>query len=316
MKSKISVIIPAYNAEQWLHRSVKSCLRQTLRPAEIIIVDDASHDNTYNTAQRLAEQYSEIRILKQQTNHGPAAARNLGVAASRCEFISFLDADDTWSATKLEKQFIAIKNQPQAGLVITALQECNPMGQKTRIIRHMLPATSYARVVASFMFEINMLTPTMFMPRYIFEKTDGFDESLRMGEDHFLFMQIAAQHEIIYLNEPLVDRWLVPTSYSRSITPESMKSHFQTFIDVSLQNFPFLHSYMPALTAKMYFQIGRRFQKQDDLINARRYFIKSFYIRHATKTAFAWLTTVMPNNWQTLFRDSPQRYWQFLQFQK
>jgi len=303
----ISVIIPAYNAGRWLHRAVASCQAQTQPAAEIIIVDDGSQDDTVAVAEGLAARHANVRVLQQLRNSGPAAARNRGVVESRGEFLAFLDADDTWAPDKLEKQLAIVQAKPETGLVFTALLERDVHGRKLREVWHRVPQDRQRRVIASFLFRLNMLTPTMFLPRRVYDRTGGFDERLRMGEDHLLFMKIAADYEVVYLPELLVDRWVVPASHSKSGAPAAMQVEFQQFMAVAVQHFPYLRDHLPALTAKMHFQIGRRFQKQGELRNARQHFFASLRTQASLKAGVAWLTATLPPSWQSLFRESPRR---------
>ncbi|MDZ7409865.1 MAG: glycosyltransferase family 2 protein [candidate division KSB1 bacterium] len=303
----ISVIIPAYKAGRWLGRAVASCQAQTLPATEIIIVDDGSRDDTLAVAEKLAAQHHNLRVLQQPHNQGPAAARNRGVAESRGEFLAFLDADDTWAPDKLEKQMAIVQARPETALVFTALQERDVHGRKLREVWHRVPHERRRRVIASFLFRLNMLTPTLLLPRRIFERAGGFDERLRMGEDHLLFMKIAAVHEVVYLPELLVDRWVVPASSSKSGAPAALQAAFQQFMEVAVQHFPYLREHLPALTAKMHFQVGRRFQKQGDRRSARRHFLASLRTRPGLKAGVAWLTALLPAAWQALFHETPRR---------
>lgn len=307
MTSDISVIIPAYQAEKWLSRAVESCLAQTLPPAEIIIVDDASRDATFSVAQQLAGKHAQVRAFKHEHNRGPAAARNLGARNSRGVFLAFLDADDYWHAEKLQRQYQTIAAQPALGLVISALREVRPDGSKIRDVRFRLPAQREARVAASFLFQIKLITPTMFMPRKVYEEVGGLDESLRTCEDHDLFMRIAAAHEVACLNELLVYRCVTPRSASQTGTPHHIESNYRRFLSLSLQRFPYLRKHASAFEAKLDFQVGRRFQRQGDTYNARRYFARSFQTKPTLKRGLAWATANLPRSWQGLFAEKPWR---------
>ncbi len=97
---KISVVVPTYNSEKFVCRAIDSILRQTYSPYEIIVVDDASSDNTVNVVQKRFG--DKIRLLKNQTNQGAAATRNVGIKAARGDWIAFLDSDDEWMPNHLE----------------------------------------------------------------------------------------------------------------------------------------------------------------------------------------------------------------------
>lgn len=96
----ISVIMPAYQSEAFIARSIRSVQMQTQRPLEILVVDDGSQDNTASVA---ADCGDLVRVIR-QTNGGPASARNTGAREARGEWLAFLDADDGWVPNKLERQ--------------------------------------------------------------------------------------------------------------------------------------------------------------------------------------------------------------------
>jgi glycosyltransferase involved in cell wall biosynthesis len=95
----VSVVIPAYNAEQLVAEAIQSVLAQTHQVTEIIVVDDGSADNT----SKVAEGYAKTRVIR-QPNRGPGAARNTGIGAASGEWIAFLDSDDLWLPRKIEIQ--------------------------------------------------------------------------------------------------------------------------------------------------------------------------------------------------------------------
>lgn len=106
----ISVIIPTYNRRNTLKRAISSVLRQTYQDIEIIVVDDASTDDTYSY---MVSQYGEaenIIYIRNEENVGQSAARNIGVRYARGKYVAFLDSDDEWMETKLEKQINALQN--------------------------------------------------------------------------------------------------------------------------------------------------------------------------------------------------------------
>lgn len=102
MSITVSVVIPAYNAGEYLGRAIDSVLAQTQPAAEIIVVDDGSADNTADVAQGYGER---IRFI-QQENAGASVARNTGIEAAASEWIAFLDADDEWLPQKDRKSVV------------------------------------------------------------------------------------------------------------------------------------------------------------------------------------------------------------------
>ena len=100
---KYSVIVPLYNKEQYIERTLQSILSQTYADYELIVVDDGSTDQSLNIAQQTIGQENPSRRIVRQPNSGVAAARNNGAAQSKGEYICFLDSDDWWEPTFLEE---------------------------------------------------------------------------------------------------------------------------------------------------------------------------------------------------------------------
>ncbi|MBB3464950.1 glycosyltransferase family 2 protein [Rhizobium sp. BK377] len=103
----VSVVIPAFNASIYIERTLRSAMRQTYTALEIIVVNDGSTDDTAKLVEQIAITDSRIRLLT-TPNRGVAAARNTGIDASSGPFVAFLDADDLWHPTKIEKQVNAL----------------------------------------------------------------------------------------------------------------------------------------------------------------------------------------------------------------
>ncbi|MGI6007470.1 MAG: glycosyltransferase family 2 protein [Ruminococcus sp.] len=102
---KVSVIVPAYNVEQYLERCLSSLAAQTLSELEIIVINDGSTDGTGETVRRLIKEYPEKIIVKTTKNQGAAAARNEGLALAKGEFIGFVDGDDTVYPSMFERMY-------------------------------------------------------------------------------------------------------------------------------------------------------------------------------------------------------------------
>jgi len=119
MNGLVSVIIPAYNAQAYLAETVSSVLRQSVPPAEILIVDDESRDNTLAIAQELAAQHSLVAVVA-RSNGGCPAARNTGLARAVGEFVLFLDADDRLHENAIRDHLRGFSDQPAAAMVFGA----------------------------------------------------------------------------------------------------------------------------------------------------------------------------------------------------
>ncbi|MCE0745350.1 glycosyltransferase [Acetobacter sicerae] len=116
MTITFSIIIPAYNAETFLDRAIRSAQIQTVSPKEILVIDDCSTDGTYDKVANLAEKDPRIRLLKTSKNGGPSAARNLGFENATGDWIAVLDADDAFAPNRLE-QFTATIDRSSADVL-------------------------------------------------------------------------------------------------------------------------------------------------------------------------------------------------------
>ena len=142
----ISVILPVYNCERTIEEAVSSVLRQTYKNIELIIVDDASTDNTLQICRSLAEKDSRIRILTNQTNCGALESRFLGIGETGGDWIAFIDADDLWDHKKIEKQ-LALRDKTKCDLVFTASAFLDEKGEKYNWILHVPGEVTFKRLL-------------------------------------------------------------------------------------------------------------------------------------------------------------------------
>ena len=130
--SSVSVIIPTFNAAPLIERTLRSVISQNGgHDIEIIIVDDASTDNTLDVIASLA--IPSIKILKQDGNHGPAAARNRGLSEATGEFMAFLDGDDFWEPEFLNQTTEFLENHQQA-VAVSVMQRHKTFNGKESVL--------------------------------------------------------------------------------------------------------------------------------------------------------------------------------------
>ncbi|NKF10297.1 glycosyl transferase family A [Rhizobium phaseoli] len=116
----VAVVIPAYNASDYIDQTLRSVIDQTHKALEIIVVDDGSTDETASICRRFAAADPRIKLLSTE-NRGVAAARNTGIAASKAGYLAFLDADDLWHPTYVERMLSALHPLPEAWGAVYAL---------------------------------------------------------------------------------------------------------------------------------------------------------------------------------------------------
>jgi glycosyltransferase involved in cell wall biosynthesis len=190
----ISVVVPAYNAERWIGRAITSVLRQTVRPAEIVVVDDGSTDGT---AEAVQKQGPTIRYF-QQKNSGPSVARNRGIQEAKSEWIAFLDADDEWLPHKIESQLLALEKNLDLKWCGSACDIVSNKPQRSRspaaCAIQESPHDAELCYFAASLKGVRFITSGFVIHRSIFRELGGFDPELRSGEDVDLWCRIALQH--------------------------------------------------------------------------------------------------------------------------
>lgn len=126
----VAVVIPAFNCARVISRAIESVLAQSLRPREIIVVDDASVDGT---AERVRKFGSHVRYLRHERNRGAAEARNTGINAASAEWIAFLDADDEWLPGKMACQSKLLSHGERVVLLYGQMQNVLEGGQEADV---------------------------------------------------------------------------------------------------------------------------------------------------------------------------------------
>lgn len=124
---KVSVIIPTFDSERFIAEALESVCAQSYSNWEAIVIDDCSSDKTAQIVAKLGKRDSRIRLVRAHENGGAAVARNLGIRKASGDYIAFLDSDDTWEPTKLERQ-IAFMRKKGASFSFTAYKIVNELG--------------------------------------------------------------------------------------------------------------------------------------------------------------------------------------------
>ncbi len=107
----VTVVIPTHNRPALVSRAVKSVLQQSIRPKEIIVVDDGSDAQTQDAINSMVTLLPNLRVIRLDPSEGASSARNVGIAAATSELVAFLDDDDEWMPGKLERQLLAYTNR-------------------------------------------------------------------------------------------------------------------------------------------------------------------------------------------------------------
>ena len=202
--SRISVVIPTYNRAGQVPDAVRCVLEQSLPPHEVIVVDDGSTDHT---AEALAPLMGKIRYIRTE-NSGVSAARNRGIRAANGEWIAFLDSDDTWHREKLRKQAECVATNDAKVCFCVCTNEAGEPIDGMSAMDPALPEGSSAFYPPGdfriFKCPGHPVLQTMLVEKATLDALGGFDESLRVAEDHELIHRLVFSHGYALLNEHMV----------------------------------------------------------------------------------------------------------------
>ena len=186
--ANISVVIPCFNSAATIERALRSVESQTTKPHEVLVVDDASSDNTVSIIEQYARSSSlNIRVIKQSANGGPSVARNAAWNGAAGEFIAFLDADDQWHPQKLEAQLNAMLANPK--IVMSFHDHLFGSSEHFKTLPF-APVTSQV-TLRNYFLRNRSATPTVMLRTSI---TERFLNTKRYAEDYLLWMTIIASH--------------------------------------------------------------------------------------------------------------------------
>ncbi|WP_255171640.1 glycosyltransferase family 2 protein [Natrononativus amylolyticus] len=225
----VSVVIPTYNREEILPRAIDSVLAQTYDDWELLVVDDGSSDDTVDVVRSYED--DRVRCLEHETNQGANAARNTGIDEVEGEYVAFLDSDDAWDETKLEKQLDALEAKPddenwvaaycgfeinaagsgwwlkeRVAAVLALADEERPMEGGEELIGEVLADNVHSGAGSTLIVETDVA-----------REIGGFDEELERFQDPEFLLRILEVGKVAYVDEPLVTRFETPVPDAETI---------------------------------------------------------------------------------------------------
>ena len=221
---KVSVIIPVYNVQHTLERAVESVihLKQT---GEVILVEDRSPDDSLSICQELENAYDNVRLIthEETTNLGAGGARNLGIKASLCHYISFLDGDDYYYPNRFDVDEVVFLTKPEAEGVYGFTQGVfeNEQLKHQYLQRHPANDTFTEKVPPQQLLHALLFggkgtfhTNGITLRKSVFEKVGYFDTDLKLSQDTELWARLAACCTLVAGNieHPVAARTVHPTN--------------------------------------------------------------------------------------------------------
>lgn len=183
----VTVVIPAYNAAQYLAETIDSILSQTFTNFEVLIIDDGSTDHTAEVACAYAQRDCRLKYFS-QANQGVSASRNKGVELATGELIAFLDADDQWLPNKLEAHVKHFDSSPNLGISFGRVEFMSSSGKPTGVIS----SSRLSGIEPKHLYYENLIVnPSNAVIQYaVFKQIGGFNQDLITMEDLELFLRI------------------------------------------------------------------------------------------------------------------------------
>jgi len=270
----VSVVIPTYNRSHLITRAINSVLHQTYKNLECIVVDDASTDNTGELVHSIND--DRIIYLRHDNNKYTSASRNTGIKNAKGKFIAFLDDDDVWLSTKLEKQVLLIQSlSKNFGMVYCWYDYFD---QNEIIIREHHPKLR-GDVFLHVLDQIGIGgCCSLLVRRDIFETIGGFDELLPRGNDGDFIRRVCNKYEVDFIPEVLVK---VYSEHGSERISDNTKEGIKNAIlaeEIKFVKFESELENYPKQKSNIYSLIGINYSKQRNWRLAKESYINALYL--------------------------------------
>ena len=215
---KVSVIIPCFNSGDYLREAVDSAVRQssTELPMEVLVINDHSDDPGTLDALHDINDFEQVRVIDNRGKRGPAAARNLGIAQAKGDWIAFMDADDMFTPNSIAARLAALSTYPDAAWIGGDLAQCDQDARVTeasyfrarpRSLRYLQQSFDSGKPVhfddtlQVFLDVALVHTISSLIRTSELRATGGFNEALRLQQDLHLFLQLARRLPFVFVPE-------------------------------------------------------------------------------------------------------------------
>jgi glycosyltransferase involved in cell wall biosynthesis len=281
MNPGVSIVMPCFNAETFVEKSINSVLGQTFSNFELITVNDGSTDNTLAVLRQHANGDHRIRVLS-QSNKGVSAARNLGLEMASGKYVAFLDADDYWDEEFLSLMVSAIEGSG-AALAYCGWQN---IGSKSSSNEPFIPPDYEDEDKLEKLFR-NCRWPihAALSERAAVVSAGGFDERFKTSEDYYLWLQVAGFNPIVRVPKVLAYYIHHGESQATSNAANMALNHFsvqQEFLRSYPQVQEIIGEHIPDLTYGELLRKGYNCYWRHDLQSARKIFKKVMMARYGS----------------------------------
>lgn len=253
---KVSIVVPTYNRGNFIQEMIESVISQTYDNWELIIVDDGSTDNTAE----IITPYISKNIHYHSLEHtGRSFARNYGISKSTGEFIAYLDSDDVFLPTKIEKQVKWLIEHPDDAMVYASALLINDFGEYYPALYLAGCSGNIYKKVAMFL-PVTITLPSVLIRKEIQDKVGGFDEELDRFEDTDMWRRVSRDYKISALVEPLIKVRTHQDNRLESLDPKKIFFDVQKYIHkVKKEDGKKYGSFVSKGSARLYFHYGVAF---------------------------------------------------------
>ena len=234
MQDKVSIITPSWNSEKYIEKTIESVQKQTYMNWEMIVVDDCSTDRTVEIVEKISEEDPRVRIIRQEVNGGAAKARNRSLCEATGRYIAYLDADDIWKPTKLEKQVEFMKAN-HCGFSCASYEVIDDEGRALNKEVHMLPSVDYVGFLTNNLLQtVGIMADTSIIDKKYLVMPD-----IRRRQDAATWLQVLkAGYKCYGIDEVLAEYRRAENSLS-SNKVKAVKGVWNLYRDIEKLSLPF-----------------------------------------------------------------------------
>jgi len=286
----VSIVIPTYNRGSFIERAVYSALTQTYPDLEVIVVDDDSTDDTPERIAALQRVDHRVRYLRHETNRGAQAARNSGIQAAQGSYIAFLDSDNEWLPTKLERQMEVFTHAgEEIGAVYCGFRRVSETDGFVADLRPRHRGHIYQVALTEWIAD----TSTLVVRREELERAGPFRELIRSNQEWDLCIRLAQHCAFDFVPERLVLYHLhsLPT-----ISKDLLRDAYGYLDVVNAHRTEIVQECGRGALGKHYFMAGQRFMIVGRLDLARQSFLQSLRLAPFSSIALLYLGATFLGN--------------------
>lgn len=231
----ISIVMPVYNCERYIMQAVESVIAQTYQNWELLIINDASQDNTQSIVNELAQKDSRIHVYDNAENSGVSKTRNRGVTLAKGDWIAFLDSDDAWAVEKLEKQVNFLQTNEEAELIFTGSAFINEDNQRAGYELHVPQTVDFRELLKQ---NVISCSSVLIKKEYLLLYSMPGD---KMHEDYTVWLRTLKKVQFAYgIDEPLLIYRISSNSKSGNKL-NAAKMQYRVYRFVGLNIFQAMH---------------------------------------------------------------------------